>query len=210
MTDMYFSIDIETDGDAPGCSSMLSIGVVALHPVTQSHYASFYRTLKRLPDARPQTTTMEWWDQFPKQYAEAREDAVEPKKAMEDLRTFVEDCLAPFRGKPLPTDPKDPVAVFVASPASFDFSFVSYYLHRFLGESCFGFRALDLKSYAMALIGCSFSEAKKERYFDEWKTTLPHTHNALEDAEQQADVFRRMLVWRAKMQLRLRYPEGDG
>lgn len=210
MSNMYFSVDIETDGDAPGVSSMLSIGVVAMHPVTQSHYASFYRTLKRLPDARPVTATMEWWDQHPKQWAEARKDPVEPQKAMEDLRTFVADCLAPFKGKPLPTDPKDPVAVFVASPASFDFSFVYYYLHRFLGESCFGFSALDMKSYAMALIGCSFTESKKERHFKEWNTTLPHTHNALEDAEAQADVFRRMLVWRAQMRWAQRHPEGDG
>jgi len=203
MTDMYFSVDVETDGEAPGCSSMLSIGVVAMHPHTQAHYASFYRTLKRLPDARPLTSTMEWWDQHPKQWTEARQGTIEPKKAMEDLRTFVEDCLAPFKGKPLPSDPRM-IPVFVASPASFDFSFVYYYLHRFLGESCFGFSALDVKSYAMALMGNSFTESKKSRYFEEWKTPLEHTHNALEDAEAQADVFRRMLAWREKMAWRLK------
>lgn len=48
--DMYFSVDVETDGPVPGAHSMLSIGVVALgrdlRPV-----GTFYRRLVPLQGA---------------------------------------------------------------------------------------------------------------------------------------------------------------
>ena len=42
--------------------------------------------------------------------------------------------------------------VFVAYPAGFDFLFVYWYLIRFVGESPFSHSALDLKSFAMAVL----------------------------------------------------------
>jgi len=51
--------------------------------------------------------------------------------------------------------------VFVAYPAAFDFLFVYWYLIRFTGESPFSHSALDIKTYAMALL-------KGER-FDLWR-----------------------------------------
>lgn len=192
-TEMYFSVDIETDGDCPGempdaksGSSILSIGVVAMHPETLADVADFYATLKRLPGGRPMNATMEWWDKFPKQWAEARESPIEPKEAMQSLENFVKETLRANKAD---------VPVFVASPAGFDFSYVYYYLHRFLGRSIFGFSALDLKSYCMALSGCPYLQVKRQRK-PEWISDLPHTHNALEDARQQADEFRKILAWR--------------
>ena len=190
---MYFSVDVETDGDCPGLSSMLSIGVVALHPQTLAHYGSFYRTLKRLPEAQPSTSTMEWWDQFPKQWAETRANTEDPAKAMNELHEWVTRQLGHFPGEKV-------IPVFVASPATFDFAFVYYYLCRFVGRSIFSHSGLDMKSFAMALLGGTFTDTKKGA-IDAWKTTLPHTHNALEDAEEQADIFRKMMFWRKGMKL---------
>ena len=42
--------------------------------------------------------------------------------------------------------------VFVAYPAGFDFLFVYWYLIRFAGESPFSHSALDMKTYAMAVL----------------------------------------------------------
>ena len=42
--------------------------------------------------------------------------------------------------------------VFVAYPAGFDFLFVYWYLIRFTGASPFSHSALDMKTYAMALL----------------------------------------------------------
>lgn len=87
--DMYFSIDIESDGSAPGTSSMLSIAVVALDPVDLTECGTFYRTLKRLPEARPENDTMNWWDGFPEQWVQARKDPQDPAEVMRALQEFV-------------------------------------------------------------------------------------------------------------------------
>jgi hypothetical protein len=42
--------------------------------------------------------------------------------------------------------------VFVGYPAAFDFSFVYWYLTEFAGENPFGYSAIDIKTYAMALL----------------------------------------------------------
>jgi len=206
MTDIYFSVDIETDGDAPGLSSMLSIGAVALYPEsyssTMANHSTFYATLKRLPESRPLTATMEWWDQFPKQWAEARLGAADPAVVMKNLELWVQKVLQDMEQKGV----KDPVAIFVAAPIGFDFSFVYYYLHRFLGRCVFGHNGVDLRSVAMGILGNDY-RYKTENYPQEWKSPLPHTHNALEDAEEQADRFRLMMTWRRKMELRLKAQE---
>lgn len=203
MTEIYFSVDIETDGDAPGISSMLSLGAVAMYP--QSHsptmpvHSTFYRTLRRLPEARPSNSTMEWWDQFPKQWAETRAGAIDPKKAMEELEEWVQTVLADMAEKGISA----PTPIFLAGPIGFDFSFVYYYMHRFLGRCIFGHNGVDLRSVAMGILGLGYRH-KKEQLPEEWNTTLPHTHNALEDAEEQADRFRLMMSWRSRMYLRRR------
>lgn len=188
---MHFSVDVETDGDMPGLSSMLSIGVVSMHPVTNVRRKSFYATLERLPDATPSTETMEWWDKYPKQYLDARKGKQPPKVVMGNLRDFVVGELAAMGLDLQP--PKPLVPVFMAAPVSFDSAFVYYYLHRFLGSNIFGFRALDLRSLTMGILGTSFLDARPEGYPDEWSTTLEHTHHALDDALAQADVFRRVM-----------------
>jgi len=40
----------------------------------------------------------------------------------------------------------DAVPVFVGFNAPFDWSFVNYYFHRFLGHNPFGFAGLDIKA----------------------------------------------------------------
>lgn len=188
--EMYFSVDIETDGEAPGVASMLSIGISAMHPETLEESGTFYRTLKRLPDAGVNPKTMSFWDEHIEYYVAARKDPIEPLQAMKELHAFVKhQCRLHM------VDGKGPIPVFMAYPAGFDFSFVFYYLHRFLGESIFGFSSLDLKSYAMALMGTNFIDVRKENYPEGWLSELPHTHHALDDAQMQADIFRRIRKW---------------
>lgn len=194
-TNMYFSVDIETDGEAPGVSSMLSIGVVAIDPTTLEPCGEFYGTLKRLPDATPNTRTMEWWDQFPEQWAATRANKGEPQEVMQRLHDFVIDMGKLVKRKYLWET--GPTPIFVADPGGFDFSFVFMYLHKFLGESIFGFSVMCLQTYAMALLDIEFRPAgSKKNWLPEWVSPLPHTHHALEDARSQADNMVRMMKWR--------------
>ena len=83
--------------------------------------------------------------------------------------------------------------VFVAMPAGFDFLFVYWYLIRFAEESPFGHAALDMKSFAMALLGTEFRKSGKSQMPSAWQSTRPHTHVALDDALEQGELFCAML-----------------
>lgn len=84
--------------------------------------------------------------------------------------------------------------VFVGYPAGFDFLFVYWYLIRFAGESPFSFSALDIKSFAMAVLGTNFRDTTKKRMPKSWFDDLPHTHKALDDAIEQGALFCNILA----------------
>jgi hypothetical protein len=84
--------------------------------------------------------------------------------------------------------------VFVGYPAGFDFLFVYWYLIRFVGTSPFSFSALDIKTYAMALMGTDYRESTKKHMPKRWFAGLPpHTHKAVDDAVEQGFLFDAML-----------------
>lgn len=177
--EIYISTDIECDGLIPGLHSMLSIGAAAFTPQSEL-LDTFTVNLAPLPDCAPLPQTMAWWRDFPEAWARCTHDPQPPAEAMEGYVRWVDG---------LPGTP-----VFVAYPAVFDFSFINYYLARFLRRSPFGFSALDVRSYAMALTGSSFGAATKSRMPAEWLPDRPHTHVALDDALEQGEWFCRMLI----------------
>jgi hypothetical protein len=82
----------------------------------------------------------------------------------------------------------------VAYPAGFDFLFVYWYLIRFVGESPFSFSALDMKTFAMALLKSEYREVVKKNMPKRWFDPLPHTHIAVDDAIEQGALFCNMLA----------------
>ena len=72
--------------------------------------------------------------------------------------------------------------------------FVYWYLIRFAGESPFSFSALDVKTYAMALLRTEYREAVKRNMPKRWFDDLPHSHVALADAIEQGALFCNMLA----------------
>jgi hypothetical protein len=84
--------------------------------------------------------------------------------------------------------------VFVGYPAGFDFLFVYWYLIRFTQESPFSFSALDIKTYAMAVLKTEYRESVKRNMPRRWFDPLPHSHVALDDAVEQGALFCNMLA----------------
>ncbi len=64
------------------------------------------------------------------------------------------------------------------------------------GESPFSHSALDIKTYAMALLGGEYRESVKRNMPSRWFDDLPHTHVALDDAKGQGVLFCNMLAER--------------
>lgn len=176
--EIYVSTDIETDGFAPGENSMLSLGSAA-YTADKRLVASFSVNLETLPGARANPITTRWWRDQPEAWAACRADPQPPQRAMREYATW----LRALPGRP----------VFVGYPVVFDFGFVSYYLMQFAGENPFGFAALDIRSFAMAVMQCDFKDVQKKRMPQEWFDDLPHTHIALDDAIEQGALFCNLL-----------------
>lgn len=79
--------------------------------------------------------------------------------------------------------------VFVGLNAPFDWSFVNYYFHRYLGRNPFGFTALDIKAYYMGATGCSWRETAGGKIAERLSPQRKGNHNALVDAQYQAELF---------------------
>lgn len=183
--EIFCSVDIETDGRVPGLSSMLSFGTAAFS-WDGKLLSTFSANLELLSGATPDSETMEWWKTQPEAWGKCRENLQMPEKAMKDYVRWLKE----LPGKP----------VFVGYPAGFDFTFMYSYLIRFANESPFGFQALDIKSYAMALMQTGFKDTVKKNMPKEWFPENSHTHVALDDAIEQGKLFINMLQYNLRQQ----------
>jgi hypothetical protein len=174
MPEIYVSTDVESDGPIPGPYSMLSLASAA-YTINKELLSVFTANLETLPDATAHPKTMQWWATQPEAWKTCRTNLEPPDKVMRRYLTWLKE----LPGKP----------VFVAYPAGFDFLFTYWYLIRFTGESPFSHAALDIKSYAMAILKTDYRETTKRKMPRSWFDELPHTHVALDDAVEQGALF---------------------
>lgn len=69
-------------------------------------------------------------------------------------------------------------------------SFINYYFHRYIGEYPFGFSALDIKSLYMGAARITWSQIRSSQIANTLYPKLNGDHNALHDAQYQAELFR--------------------
>ena len=183
MSEIYVSTDVEADGPIPGPHSMLSFASAAFLP-DKTLVGTYSANLATLPDAQGDAKTMAWWRGQPEAWAACRANVREPAEVMPEYVAWL---------KTLPGKP-----VFVAYPAAYDFMFVYWYLIKFAGESPFSHSALDIKSYAMAVLGTEYRQSTKRNMPRRWFDDLPHTHVALDDAIGQGALFCNLLAERQR------------
>lgn len=173
--DVYVSVDVECDGPIPGPYSMLSLGAVVIGDRTKR----FSVNIAPLEGATTHPDTMAWWTQNPEAYKKATTDAKSPAHAM----SLFWDWLKSLPGNP----------VCVAYPAGFDHMFIYWYMIKFRGDCPFGFSAFDLKTAASVILTIPFKSVSKRTMPRSWTATgMPHTHVAVEDADEQAVLAERM------------------
>ena len=168
--EIYVSVDIEASGPIPGKYSMLSIGAcLAANPAEQ-----FFCLLKPISQefvpAALEVTGLS--------LEKLHKEGLEPSEAMAQFKAWVESVTH-----------GDQTVVFVGFNASFDWSFVNYYFHLFLGENPFGIAALDIKSMYFGAAHCTW---KSTRSSEIEKVVHPESlgnHHALDDAVYQAELF---------------------
>ncbi len=157
---------------------MLSLGSVA-YDGSGTELGTFSANLERLSDSIQDAKTMEWWERYPEAWESCRSDLRSAEQVMLDYCEWLEG----LSGKP----------VFVAYPAGFDFTFVYWYLMKFVGRSPFGFSCLDIKTLAMAIMGTAFRGSTKRFMPPRWFGEQAHSHIAIEDAREQGELFFSML-----------------
>jgi ribonuclease T len=179
--EVYFSVDIEASGPVPGEYSMLSLGACLVEALDQTFYAELRPISDRFVPAALEVTGFDLRD--------LSVNGQPPGDVMQNLFDWV------VAQSPAGTP------VFVGFNASFDWSFVNWYFHKFLGKNPFGVAPLDIKGYYMGLAGCLWDETRSSKLPENLKPSRAGQtpHNALSDALYQGELFRRMMELRTNL-----------
>jgi hypothetical protein len=186
--DLFISADIETDGPIPGDFSMLSFGLclagcfdgARFERFRPSPENSFYAELRPVSaHFQPEALQVNGLDRR----RLAREGA-DPSEAMAAAADWIAGVARGAR------------PVLVAYPVAFDWAFLYWYFVRYTGDSPFGFSScLDIRTLYQARALTPFDVSSKGS-MPRW--LLPeqeHTHNAADDALEQAELFNNLFEW---------------
>lgn len=187
--DAYFSADVETDGPIPGPYSMLSFALVYAGAFDGGHFqrpkdyrCSFYRELRPISnDFQPEALRVNGLDR-----EKLCRQGTSPEIAMNEACEWVKRVAG--SGQP----------ILVAYPLSFDWSFLYWYFIRFAAEGSpfHHSRCFDIKTAFAIKASIPISEAGRPKIFNFLRTGEEHTHHALSDAVEQAQIFANLFEWK--------------
>lgn len=157
----YIMVDIESDGPIPGDFSMISFGAVL---VDEQLDKTFYGQLKPISEKFiPEALAVS---------GHSRDDVLafdDPKQVMADFNEWIgKTC----KGRP----------IFISDNNGFDWMFICWYFHHFLGTNPFGHSSYNLGSLYKGIAKDTYQTFKHLR-----KTT--HTHNPVDDAIGNAEAL---------------------
>jgi hypothetical protein len=186
--DFYISADVETDGPVPGPFSLLSFGLAAIGRYDGQRFErlpvrehTFYAELKPISQE---------FDREALAVNGLNRDhllshGADPPRAMTDAAAWVRSISRGHR------------PILVAYPVAFDWAFLYWYFERFAdGGSPFGHSScFDIRTQYQALAGTVFDQSGKAAMPSFLQPSSPHTHNALDDAIEQGELFANLLEW---------------
>ena len=169
----YISVDIEASGPIPGEFSLLSIGACTVGKTNQTFYAELKpinsNFIKRALEVNGLSL------------AKLKNGGEKPAQAMARFEQWVKTVSQNTR------------PVFVGFNTTFDWSFIHWYFIKFLGRNPFGISGLDIKAYFMGKHQVAWHGTIKKKVRALYPPQTAHTHNALDDAKEQAEIFTQMI-----------------
>ena len=163
-------VDVESDGPIPGDYSMISFGAVV---VEDGLKRTFYGRLRPISDKfEPEALAVS---------GHTREEVMafeDPAVVMQQFKAWIGSV---SKGRPL----------FISDNNGFDWMFICWYFHHFIGENPFGHSSQNLGSLYKGLVKDVFKTFKHLR-----KTA--HTHNPVDDAMGNAEA---LLIMKKEMGL---------
>jgi DNA polymerase III epsilon subunit-like protein len=172
-SECLISVDVETAGPVPAEFSLLSIGACLVEEPERQFYVELQPTHLR---EDPAATAIHGLS-----LARLQDEGMAPAEAMAAFDAWVHASV-----------PEGAVPLFVGFNAAFDWMFVADHFHRFLGRNPFGHAPLDIKAYYMGLAGVSFRATSRQRLAEVYPDLESLEHHALQDALDQAHLFRRI------------------
>jgi DNA polymerase III epsilon subunit-like protein len=161
----FVMVDVESDGSIPGDYSMISFGAVLVTPALDK---TFYGKLRPISE--------KWIPQALAVSGLSREEVLQfddPSEVMADFRGWLKD-----------QDSSRPM--FISDNNGFDWQFINWYFHHFLGENPFSFSSTNLGSLYKGLVRDMFTNFKHLR-------TTKHTHHPVDDAMGNAEAMLAMI-----------------
>jgi hypothetical protein len=160
----YIIVDVEADGPIPGDYSMVCFGAIAVEPALDK---TFYGKLRPISE--------KW---IPKALAVSgftREETMafdDPQAVMERFGDWIRTI---SKGQPQ----------FISDNNGFDWQFINWYFHHFLGGNPFGYSSTNL--------GSLYQGVAKDMHvnFKHLRKTL-HTHHPVDDARGNAEALLRI------------------
>lgn len=193
--ELYISLDIETDGPAPGVNSMLALGAVAIKPEEGGEWSEvgeWYKKFQTIPRSWPHPDTMRWWESQPEAWKEVMKDREAPDVAIADFIGWLEGEFGKYK------------LIAIGWPIAFDFAFVNYYCHAYIGRNPLGFAGLDIRSYINGLMHqveyYGLDEAALRQVAGDIDREGLRPHVAVDDAIEQGRLFMSVRRYVIKMQ----------
>ena len=183
----YISVDIEADGPIPGPYSLLSIGAAVAGTQTTEGFTpadpeerTFYRELRPISEEFvPEALAVSGLDR-----ERLRSEGTEPAVALGEFTDWVREVGAGAQ------------PVMCGYPATYDWTFLYWYLIRFTGSSPFGHSGcLDMKTLYATKAGMPLWAVAKGTMPRHLLSRRPHTHHALDDAVEQAELLANLMAW---------------
>lgn len=156
-------VDVESDGPVPGTDmySMVCFGAVVVDKEGKLDNTFYGETAPISNKWNPEALAV---SEFNREQHETFDD---PVITMQDFNTWVRE-----QGK----------CIFISDNLAFDWQWINYYFHRFIGSNPFGFSGQRIGDKFQGFFNNPYYKWKKHRI-------TKHTHNPVDDAKGNAEAL---------------------
>jgi DNA polymerase III alpha subunit (gram-positive type) len=163
---------MEASGPIPGKYSMLSVGACEVGRIENCFYAELQPISEKFVPQALEVCKLSM--------SKLKQNGASPYDAMRKFADWIT------------WTSKEKHPTFVGFNLGFDWSFVNWYFIKYLGENPFGVSGIDTKSVWFGR-DLFWKHTTKTNIKRSLKLNLEHTHNALDDAREQAIIFEKIL-----------------
>lgn len=157
-------VDVEADGELPGRNSMVCFGAVVVDKQGKFDKTFYGQTAPISNNWKAEALAISGFSR------EEHEKFDDPVITMQDFNMWVQE-----QGK----------CIFISDNLAFDWQWINYYFHRFIGSNPFGFSGQRIGDKFQGFFNDPYYKWKKHRDSKKY----PHNHHPLSDAKGNASAL---------------------